>query len=378
MKILLVNEGSLGRAGICLFLFQWTKSLSGILPDSTITVYFRLGVGDTALEKEFRKNGIRLVIGNHDPNGTSADKKNREAIKQDLRKIFKENYDIVHINSSVIGFTSLVLAEAKRANVPVRISHGHGEFYASGLKKILHNLLRTYIRNTATLYVGCSSNAIRYMFGQRVLDSHKWIIIPNAVQTDRFAYNDKARQLRRKELKLEEGQLLLGAVGYLEDMKNHTFLIDVMAQLKAKNIMAKLIIFGIGSRKDDLCSKIHALGLENDIILYGKTDDVAGWLSAMDWFLMPSLLGEGFPISSIEAQTSGLKCILSTNITTEVDITDGITHIPVDHGPDKWVERIVREAPNPVQKRIDARAAVEKAGYGIKSLEGAIRKLYGI
>lgn len=378
MKILLVNEGSLGRAGICLFLFQWTKILAEILPDSTITVYFRLGVGDTALEKEFRKNGIRLVIGNHDPNGTSADKKNREAVKKDLREILKEDYDIVHINSSVLGFTSLVLAEAKRAKVPVRISHGHGEFYAGRLKKIIHELLRIYIRKTATLYVGCSSNAIRYMFGQRILDSKKWIIIPNAIQTDRFAYNEKARQLRRNELGLEEGQLLLGAVGYLEDMKNHTFLIDVMAQLKAKNIMPKLIIFGIGSLKDRLCSKIRALGLENDIIMYGKTDDVASWLSAMDWFLMPSLLGEGFPISSIEAQTSGLKCILSTNITTEVDITDGVTHLPVDHGPDKWAEKIAGEKPNPLQKRINARTVVEEAGYGIKSLEAAIRKLYGI
>ena len=378
MKILLVNEGSLGRAGICLFLFQWTRILSEILPGSTITVYFRLGVGDAALEKEFRKNGIRLVIGNHDPKGTSADRRNREAVKKDLRRILKEDYDIVHINSSVLGFTSLVLAEAHRAKVPVRISHGHGEFYASQMKKILHKLLRIYIRKTATLYVGCSSNAIRYMFGKRILDSNKWIIIPNAIQTDRFAYNESARRVRRNELEMKEGQLLLGAVGYLEEMKNHAFLLDVMAQLKAKNVMAKLIIFGTGSLKDALCNKIRALDLEKDIILYGKTDDVASWLSAMDWFLMPSLLGEGFPISSIEAQTSGLKCILSTNITNEVDITDGINHLPVDHGPDKWVKRIVGEEPNPIPKRIKARTVVEEAGYGIKSLEGAIRKLYGI
>ena len=377
MKILLVSGGGLGRAGICLFLLQWIKTLAEILPDSTITVYFRLGVGDTALEKEFRENGIRLVIGNHDPNGTSADKKNREAVKKDLREILKEDYDIVHINSSVLGFTSLVLAEAQRAKVPVRISHGHGEFYAGRLKKIIHELLRIYIRKTATLYVGCSSNAIRYMFGQKILESKKWIIIPNAIQTDRFAYNERARQQRRNELGIEEGQLLLGAVGYLEDMKNHTFLIDVMAQLKAKSIRAKLIILGIGSLKDSLCSKIRALGLEKDIIMYGKTDDVASWLSAMDWFLMPSLR-EGFPISSVEAQTSGLKCILSTNITTEVDITDGVTHLPVNHGPDEWAEKIAGEEPNPVQTRNIARTVVEGAGYGIKSLEDAMRKLYGI
>ena len=377
MKILLVSGGGLGRAGICLFLLQWIETLAEILPDSTITVYFRLGVGDTALEKEFRENGIRLVIGNHDPNGTSADKKNREAVKKDLREILKEDYDIVHINSSVLGFTSLVLAEAQRAKVPVRISHGHGEFYAGRLKKIIHELLRIYIRKTATLYVGCSSNAIRYMFGQKILESKKWIIIPNAIQTDRFAYNERARQQRRNELGIEEGQLLLGAVGYLEDMKNHTFLIDVMAQLKAKSIRAKLIILGIGSLKDSLCSKIRALGLEKDIIMYGKTDDVASWLSAMDWFLMPSLR-EGFPISSVEAQTSGLKCILSTNITTEVDITDGVTHLPVNHGPDEWAEKIAGEEPNPVQTRNIARTVVEEAGYGIKSLEDAMRKLYGI
>ena len=378
MKILLVNEGWLGRAGICLFLLQWTKNLAAILPDSTITVYFRLGVGDTALEKEFKENGIQLVIGNHDPNGTTADKKNREVVKRDIREILREGYDIVHINSAVLGFTTLVLSEAYRAKVPVRISHGHGEFCAGRLKKIIHRLLRVYIRKTATLYVGCSSNAIRYMFGQRVLDSDQWVIIPNAIQTDRFAYNESARRQRRDELSMEKGQLLLGAVGYLENMKNHTFLIDVMAQLKANSIRVKLIIFGNGGLKDSLCSKIRSLGLEEDIILYGKTDDVASWLSSMDWFLMPSLVGEGFPISSVEAQTSGLKCILSTNITTEVDITDSVTHLPVDHGPDRWVEKIAEEVPNPVQKRINAKTVVEEAGYGIKSLERTIRELYRI
>ena len=146
MRILLVNEGNVERAGVCLFMYQWLHILTRYFADNEITVYFRAGIKDEPLKKAFEDDGIRIIAGGHPIEGTSADQANRNAIKSDLKKILKEEVDIVHINSAVIGFTSIVLNEAKKANVPIRICHAHGKFDESKAGKLIHDMLRIFIR----------------------------------------------------------------------------------------------------------------------------------------------------------------------------------------------------------------------------------------
>ena len=382
MRILLINGGSLDRNGVCLFTYQWIRVLATCFPNNTITMYFKLHVVDKKLQRDFEEHGVRIIAGNHSPKGTFSDKSNREGIKMDIRRILQEHYDIIHIHSSVIGFTSLVLRESRKANIPIRISHAHGKFNEGRIKKFLHDFLRAYIRKESTIYAGCSRQAGVYLFGEKGVCSAKWEMVPNAIETDRFSYNDNARIAHREEIGISDNEILLGAVGYLENVKNHVFLIDIMANLKARDISAKLIIIGEGSLKRELSSKIQLLGLKDDIILYGKTDDVSGWLSAMDLYLMPSF-SEGLPTSAVEAQASGLPCLLSNNISEEVDIIDSIYHLRIDRGPEEWVAKIL-ELLDPQNingnraNRLTAVQKVEKAGFGTSSLKNEISKMYGI
>ena len=61
----------------------------------------------------------------------------------------------------------------------------------------------------------------------------------------------------------------------------------------------------------------------------GSQSDVKPYLDCADVFLQPSFF-EGFPVSTIEAQTNGIKCIISNNITPEVKMTDLVVMLPVD------------------------------------------------
>ena len=249
MKILLINGGCLERTGVCLFTYEWAHSLITHFPGNTVTVYFKRTIVDKALYAAFEEDGIRVISGNHSEKGTFTNRSNREGIKNDLKKIFQEKYDIVHIHSSVLGFTSLVLEEASRANVPVRIAHAHGKFEESFPKTLIHNILRCYIRRRATAYAGCSTEAGRYLFGDRGIQSPRWRMVLNAIQTGNYTFNKDKRKTYRDKLNISEAQLLLGAVGYLDEVKNHTFLIDVMAGLKKRGVQAKLIILGDGRLK---------------------------------------------------------------------------------------------------------------------------------
>lgn len=387
MRILLVNEGNVERAGVCLFMYQWCQVLSETFPGNIVSIYFRGSINDKTLAHAFEDLKVRIITGNHSIEGTSKDKANRTAIRSDLRIILKNGIDIIHINSSVIGFTSIVLREARKAKVPVRICHSHGKFEESWAGKNLHDMLRAYIRKEATVYAGCSRAAGEYLFGRSGVKSTKWQLVPNSIDTKKYAFNEKSRQERRKELGLREDECLLGAVGYLEEVKNHSFLIDVVYALKKDGERVKLIILGEGSLRERLEEKIKDYGLKDDIILYGRTNDVSGWLSAMDIYIMPSL-SEGLPLSAVEAQASGLPCLLSNRISEEVDILSSVYHLPIDQGADVWVEKIIDMEPcnraysapslkNESERFLSANKVL-LAGFDSSSLAHEIREMYNL
>ena len=383
VKILLANEGYLERAGVCMYMYQWSHILATCFPGNTVTVYFRLSVKDEELRRAFESDGTRVVIGNRSVEETSADKGNRDAIKKDLRNILNEGYDIVHVHSSIIGFTTLVLREAMKAKVPMRIAHAHRSEFENGIvRKLLHKALRCYIRRASTLYAGCSRQAGEYIFGKKGVRSDRWKMITNAIDTGKYTYNKSNREARRRELAVGEDVLLLGSIGYLEEVKNHEFLIGVMAGTKKAGIPAKLVVFGNGSLREYLTEKIRTAKLEDTITLYGVTDDIPGWLSAMDCFVMPSLI-EGLPLSAVEAQASGLPCLLSDLITDEVDITPLVCHLPVDKGPRNWVEKIADiyhagKDHGVDSERSGAAKRVAEAGFDRSSLKYEVGELYGL
>lgn len=59
--------------------------------------------------------------------------------------------------------------------------------------------------------------------------------------------------------------------------------------------------------------------MQNNVIFAGMQNDASSYYSAMDMIVFPSLW-EGLPLSILEAQANGLHCIISDNITSEVNM----------------------------------------------------------
>ena len=120
---------------------------------------------------------------------------------------------------------------------------------------------------------------------------------------------------------------------------------------------------GNGKNFEFVKEKVKLLDLENKVIMTGVRDDVNEILQTFDMFVFPSIY-EGLPVSVIEAQASGLKCLLSDTVTKEVDITGNVEFMSLEKSPKEWAEKIVSMLPyerkNTQQKIIDA-------GYDIKS-----------
>ena len=99
-----------------------------------------------------------------------------------------------------------------------------------------------------------------------------------------------------------------------------------------------LLLVGDGELKERITEKVVRLGLQDRVIFTGSRGDVANLLQAMDVFVFPSLW-EGLPVTVVEAQASGLPCIISDVITTDVDVSDLIERV-TEYKPENWSEKI--------------------------------------
>ena len=378
MNILLATNTDLDRGGISMFMLQWIRGIRAVDEKCTIAAYFRAKIEDKAAEEEYRSYGVKIYTGNIPGSVNFKNPKANKKVRGDIERILrKDKIDIVHINSRFFAFHVLLLSVAKKAGISIRVSHFHGSLVEPFFDRIVHTFFRMKIRSLATVYAGCSKEKAVYLFGEKGIRSNKWRLIPNTIQTERFKFNEAERKKKRELIGVADDEILLGAVGRVEKEKNHIFLIGVLKKLLRSMPKAKLIILGDGSEREKLQEKSRELGLDDKVILYGATDDVPGWLSAMDYYLMPSL-SEGFPISAVEAQASGLVCLLSDRITKEADITAGVYHLPIDKGYGPWVSALKRFPSTSLDKRVSGAEAVKSAGFDENDTGNYVKKLYGI
>ncbi len=378
LKVLLATDACLERGGITLFMLQWIRGIIEADPNCSIHVYFREHIEDEEIASQYRNMGVCIHTGNIPSKVSFKNTAARRKIAGDIKGIFsKGHFDVMHVNSGIFGFTVDLLTEAKRANVPIRIAHSHGAYSETRIDKVIHFFLRLRIHNLVTAYAGCSKKAGLYMFGDKGINSPIWHNIPNAIQADKFTYDDKKRKEYRMSLHVQDDELLLGAIGHLYAGKNHVFLIDVLKELREKEIQAKLIIIGQGDQEESLRAKALHDGVQEYVILYGVSEDVAGWLSAMDIFLMPSK-SEGLGISAIEAQANGLPCILSDRFPEETVVRRNVWCLPIDCGTEVWADKIQEIANESISDRSSGVKDIASAGFDQHDTSKYVRLLYNI
>lgn len=280
-------------------------------------------------KEEIEKMGGRIII--------IPSYKNVFKYMKELKKIFKENkYDIVHSNMNTLSIFSL--RAAKKAGVKVRIAHSHSTSNKKEWKRnILKNILRPFSKVYATHYFACGELAGRYLFGNRTFNKGKVTIVNNAIETERFKFNEEVRKEVRKELNVED-KFVIGHIGRFMTQKNHTFLIDIFNDVSKEREDAVLLLVGEGPLKEEIEQKVKELDLEQKVIFLGVRQDCDKLYQAMDVFVLPSLY-EGLPVVGVEAQCSGVKCLFSDKVTKEVSYSSTTDFIKLDI--EKWKNKIL-------------------------------------
>lgn len=261
--------------------------------------------------------------------------KNPILFRKELRNIIKA-YKIVHVH--MLSAANLIpLQVAVECNVKRIIAHSHNTLAEGIIRRFLHQIHYKRIKKYANTLLACSEKAGEWMFGKEV----SFEVIKNAINIDRYTYNQQCREVCRKEFNIDDDSLLYGNIGRLNVQKNQSFLIDVFAEILKKQPNSYLCIIGDGELRQDLMNRINKLKISDRVLMTGSRTDVYRLYNALDVIIMPSIF-EGLPITLVEAQANGLKCYVSKNrVPDESKILDSMEFLELSLGAKKWAERIV-------------------------------------
>ena len=290
-----------------------------------------------------------------------------------LKKALKEDdYKIIHSHISTMSVFSLFAA--KCAGVPVRIAHSHSTTNKKEKKKnLMKQVLRPFSKVFATDYMCCSELAGRWLFGNKEYDKGNVYLLNNAIDLDKFKYNESLRKKKRKELGIKDDTLVIGHIGRFVAQKNHDFLIDIFNEIHKKNNNSILLLAGQGPLMEDIKNKVKELNLEDSIKFLGQRNDANELYQAFDVFLLPSLY-EGLPVVGVEAQAAGLLCYLSDDMTKETKVLDITKFMSLNNTPKEWADNILDDVKK--YKRIDTSKEMTAKNFNIKEEEKKLEEYY--
>lgn len=260
------------------------------------------------------------------------------SFKCELKKLLDNNmYDAIHVHENETSYVALRVA--KECGVKCRIAHSHTTSPTTSIRSEIRRISGCVLNyRYATKVIACGKLAGERVFGKKHMKSEKAMILPNAIDTELFKYDEKFRKEIREELSIKDDEILVGMVGRLEPQKNTLFMIKTFLKIHRLNPKIKLVIIGDGIEKEECEKTIKANDMSSYVKLLGKKDDVYKYYNAFDVFVLPSLY-EGFPVVAVEAISSGLKTILSINISDELKKLRGVVYLPL--AQDAWVNEII-------------------------------------
>ena len=291
---------------------------------------------------------------------------------RDIVDICKNHPEIQIVHSHMNFRNFLPLLAAKRAGVTRRISHSHNSYEASGvMKRIARNMYQLLLSTFATDYWGCSEKANKWLYGRYAKES---IVIHNAIPVERYKFDKIIREKQRKMLGLSENEVAIVHIGTFGMAKNHKFLIDMFSKYQKIHTNTKLLLCGDGGLRSDIKKQVADNNLDKSVIMLGMVSNVSEILMASDVFVLPSLF-EGLPISTIEAQASGLPCVVSGAVPNEAIFKNNVIKC-FGFKIDKWVQSIEEVQRFPKERGTKDIMLATKAGFNIENEAERLERLY--
>lgn len=256
------------------------------------------------------------------------------------------------IQGHMTSTAAIYLPIARKCGIETTIAHARSAGVDKGLKEILTRFLRRNLSKKADYLFTCSELAGISVFGKKAVEQGRTRFLPNAIDCQKFAPDPLVREKIRRELGIEKCYVI-GHVGRFHYAKNHEYLLRVFAELvKRKTRDYVLLLLGEGSGMEDIRILSRELGIGDKVYFLGNKSNVNDYYQAMDYFVYPSRF-EGMPGTIVEAQTAGLRCLMSDTICKEVIATELVTTRSIREDPGLWADEIEQHLQYQRSSRVD-------------------------
>lgn len=355
MKVLLINTVNFEANGISTFIINVARELVKNNIDVTILASNKV---DSKLKNTLKKQGIHLKIIS---GRMSKPIKYFNSLKAYLSS---EKFDVVHVNGNSTTM-AVELSAAKLAGINKRIAHSHN---TTTEHPIVNKILRPLFEVCVNGRVACNEAAGKWLFR-----NSKFTVIPNGINLNDYFFSEYKRRAYRQKLRVKDDDILLGHVGEFNYQKNQIFLVNLIKKLPSNY---KLILIGKGEKLDGVKKEVDKLNVKDRVIFTGVINNVSDYLNAIDVLTLPSHF-EGQPFVLVEAAAAGLNCVVSDNVSKEVNICNNVVFCTLNE--EKWMRALTKYkviSENREQKSQRAISRLSKCGYSMQDNINRIEKYY--
>lgn len=212
-----------------------------------------------------------------------------------------ERYDVDIVHSHHIGpmFYSGLAAKMSK-----KVQHIHTEHDAWHLNEKKDRYIQKLILFLSKPTLVADANFVKLSL-TKVFFNYPIYTIKNGIDPYKFNVGDKNKARRTLGIYLPSNAIIIGNAARLEAVKGQPNLIEAMVFLDNKY---HLFLAGSGSQKEYLQNLVSQFKLEDRVHFLGHIDHMPTFYQALDVFCLPSN-NEGFPLSTLEAQSCGISCI---------------------------------------------------------------------
>lgn len=290
--------------------------------------------------------------------------------RSQLSKLLRrEHFDAIHVH--VNSNSWIALSVAKDEGIPIRIAHAHYAGKPESVRRwIIMKLGHILNQHYATRLIGCGQLAGQAVFGKSFNRSEKCLVLPNAIDVDKYRFSHDIREKIRRELGIEQ-KYVIGLIGRLSAEKNQYFIMPVINRLH--QLIPEMVVILVGNGEDESKLKDYCREhcMESYVIFTGVRQDVNQIYQGIDVCLLPSLY-EGLPVVGVEAIASGCPLLMSEYITRELDFGTGVEYIPLRE--DEWFRALEKKPLN--DNREEGVREIKAHGFDIKECARKLECVY--
>lgn len=284
---------------------------------------------------------------------------------KNLSEIMKKgSYDIIHIHGNSATMAVELRAAKKSRTKAKLLVHAHN---TECDHEFLNKVLYSYFIKNSDYHIACSRAAGEWLYG-----NNKYIVFNNGIDENKFRFNPEMRKEYREKFGVDD-KFVVTHIGRFNAQKNHKFILEIFEILHEKRNDAFLRLVGTGSFYEEIKARVEEMGLSDYVCFAGVQKNPEIEYNVADVFLLPSLF-ESFGLVNIEAQCSGLPCVISDKVPTDIKITENVKFLSLSDSPEKWADTIIEYFGQ--KDRCSRISEVREHGYSMKENSQVLYSFY--